>query len=376
MQKLAHRLAQAEAEAAPTGLRAAVAPAEPVPLPETAWIDVFGFSSLPDVLRAACASTLHFRASAHGSLPARSEVRISDLAIGDTTCADLVAVCPNLLVLEAKIGAFRGGSALGRALGTIPLRRLRLEMTSSRWELPRYWNGLRGIVAALGSGACKSLEALVLGVEHGAYDQLLLQLCGDNEESPMPLLRELTLWNWRNVRQTSVVERAIRTFRALQVSAMPGCIGARNLFWRGGDFPLRLNALTRYLLPPLRVECSICDAPLYERLDKFIVGPPTQSHIGFEIYTHQPPDRHSVTRVHSLATRLNCKNNCHSAFGLFLVAGHGDFVDTRCLPWAIACGGRLARIKVADPDVHLAHPCIDFQDAGDGISDWLTRLLF
>lgn len=376
MQALADWLAQVEAESAPAGLRAAVAPAEPVPLPESVWFDVFGFASLADVLRGACASTLLFRASAHGSLPARSEVRISDLALGDTTCAGLVGVCPNLQVLETRIAWFRGGKALGHALGTTMLRRLRLEMTASGWELTKYWDCVHGIVAALGSGSCKSLEALGLCLEPGPGDDLLLQLCGHNEQSPMPLLRELSLWNWRHVRHKRTVARVLRTFRTLQVCAMPGCIGARHLAWRVGDFPLRLNALTGDLLPPLRVECSLCGAPLYDRLDKFLVGPPTQNHIGFEIYTHQPPDRDSVTPVHSLATRLNCKNNCHSAFGLFLVAGHGDFVDTRGLPWALACGGHLARIKVSDRDMHLAHPRIDFQQAGDGVGDWLSRLLF
>mmetsp|Transcript_26494 Transcript_26494/g.106073 ORF Transcript_26494/g.106073 Transcript_26494/m.106073 type:complete len:260 (-) Transcript_26494:399-1178(-) len=108
----------------------------------------------------------------------------------------------------------------------------------------------------------------------------------------------------------------------------------------------RLNTESGVRLPPVDVVCAKCDGVLFSRVAAFFAGPPTQSHIAFELYLDAPPA--SALAPLAAPTQLNCARNCHAADGLFLVAGRGDFIDTRGFRYAVACGPRLARLRMAN----------------------------
>jgi len=104
----------------------------------------------------------------------------------------------------------------------------------------------------------------------------------------------------------------------------------------------RLNSETSMFLPPVAVVCARCGAPLFDRLDSYVIGPGTQAHISFEVYTQERP--HASVRGVDSPRQLNCDRNCHSVDGLFLIAGRGDFIDTRGFAFAVACGPDLAHL--------------------------------
>ena len=106
------------------------------------------------------------------------------------------------------------------------------------------------------------------------------------------------------------------------------------------------------LLTPLRIECGMCNRVLYEALDDYMIAPPQQPHIGYEIYTKCPPVATAVAPTEGDDTRLQCAGRCHDRLWLI---DHGSGIVDRCeRPYAIACGpaGRgyppLARAVDAD----------------------------
>ena len=90
------------------------------------------------------------------------------------------------------------------------------------------------------------------------------------------------------------------------------------------------------LLTPLRIECGICSRVLYEALDDYLIAPPQQPHIGYEIYTKCPPVATAVAPTEGDDTRLQCAGRCHDRLWLI---DHGSGIVDRCeRPYAIACG--------------------------------------
>ena len=90
------------------------------------------------------------------------------------------------------------------------------------------------------------------------------------------------------------------------------------------------------LLTPLRIECGMCNRVLYEALDDYMIAPPQQPHIGYEIYTSCPPVATAVAPTEGDDTRLQCAGRCHDRLWLI---DHGSGIVDRCeRPYAIACG--------------------------------------
>ena len=93
---------------------------------------------------------------------------------------------------------------------------------------------------------------------------------------------------------------------------------------------------------PLDVHCRLCGTAFYKNLTEYIVHPPQQQHISYELHTNVAPIAAATHAVDGDDTRLQCARRCHER--LWLVdAGSGyvtHLVDKR---FAIACGPATTR---------------------------------
>ena len=89
-------------------------------------------------------------------------------------------------------------------------------------------------------------------------------------------------------------------------------------------------------LQAIDICCRECHEPLYQGLTSYLVHPPQQPHILYEIHTDQPPSPHLLP-TDGDPTRLQCQRRCHGQ--LWVVDARSGFVhhllDRR---YAVACG--------------------------------------
>ena len=92
---------------------------------------------------------------------------------------------------------------------------------------------------------------------------------------------------------------------------------------------------------PLDVVCRCCGGALYERLDAYVVCPPQQGHITYEIHTDEPPLAAAVRADGADGSRLWCARSCQ---GHLWLVDHGSAFVRRVLgrKYAIACGPPVA----------------------------------
>ena len=88
---------------------------------------------------------------------------------------------------------------------------------------------------------------------------------------------------------------------------------------------------------PVDVVCRCCGGALYERLDAYVVHPPQQQHISYEIHTDEPPLAAAVKADGADDSRLWCARSCQ---GQLWLVDHGSGFVRRVLgrKYAIACG--------------------------------------
>lgn len=103
------------------------------------------------------------------------------------------------------------------------------------------------------------------------------------------------------------------------------------------------------LAEAIDLRCAVCGTVLFGGVTKYLIHPPQQPHISYEIHTDQPPiaehvrpmreDGMGVAGVDALdETRLQCKQDCHP--GLWVVdAGSHHVRHVLGHKYSIACGG-------------------------------------
>lgn len=323
-------------------------------LPEEVWAQVAAFCSLKVLLRGSATCSSIKRGMSVPTLPARREVRLAaERIIDEESIVSLLRGCPELRRLEACVHLRGKATVLGTefARGDLAesLSILWLTLVTTGWlrRISTIWPCL----IAIGNGAFSSLTSLRLELPSTPVgDRALLALCGDpGKPPPMPALAEIQLLTGWEVQSPAAIHVMIQRFNRLKDIAMPYSEGAARFRKAArADEHLRFNTRSPQILPPLRVSCGRCNQTIYDRLDRFVVGPPTQDHIAFELYTSQPPDLAATTSLAGSTTRRNCRRDCHSLVHQFIIARHGDFVDTRDFTWAIACGPTLAKIHPAE----------------------------
>ena len=98
---------------------------------------------------------------------------------------------------------------------------------------------------------------------------------------------------------------------------------------------------------------------LYERLDAYVVHPPQQQHISYEIHTDEPPLAAAVAADGTDDSRLWCARSCQ---GQLWLVDHGSGFVRHVLgrKYAIACGpqrgGRPALAMAIPARLRLARP--------------------
>ncbi|KAH8063230.1 hypothetical protein JL722_2393 [Aureococcus anophagefferens] len=373
------------------------------PLPEHVWSEVLGYNGLVDVEVAGRVARALRAASLAPDLPCRKA--IDCFALGRCVPGALGSRSPRLASLAGPAGTlalYRTSEVDGHAPCFPSVERLRLvhhrggpegglRLCSFQLGLGGYGR-LRSLELSASPDACApwlrrlgrgDAARLAPGGRAGADDRALYGLCDalrrGGGASPLPALEDLLLGGWRELwnlkarpRGDPPIQSVISSLPSLRRFSLPGAPGARHVDrrarpWRAG---LRLNALSPRLLPPLRLSCGLCGAVLYERLDACFLGPGTQPHIAFELFTDADPDA-GAAAVEGAATRRNCRRRCHAARWQFLLAGRGDSVNTRGFKWAVACGAGLAsrrfevdehrRLEVAPLDIEHRRLKIDIK---------------
>jgi len=87
---------------------------------------------------------------------------------------------------------------------------------------------------------------------------------------------------------------------------------------------------------PINVICGRCKTILYANLDKYYIGPPSQGHLSSELFTNQDPIQTAIYSTDKIATKLNCKKNCHK--GLWLIDAGTGYINRKGYNYALACG--------------------------------------
>ena len=350
------------------------------PLPEHVWSEVLGYNGLVDVEVAGRVARALRAASLAPDLPCRKAIDCFEL--GRCVPGALGSRSPRLFSLAGPAGTlalYRTSEVDGHAPCFPSVERLRLvhhrggpegglRLCSFQLGLGGYGR-LRSLELSASPDACApwlrrlgrgDAARLAPGGRAGADDRALYGLCDalrrGGGASPLPALENLLLGGWRELwnlkarpRGDPPIQSVVASLPSLRRFSLPGAPGARHVDrrarpWRAG---LRLNALSPRLLPPLRLSCGLCGAVLYDRLDACFLGPGTQPHIAFELFTDADPDA-GAAAVEGAATRRNCRRRCHAARWQFLLAGRGDSVNTRGFKWAVACGAGLAVCAPAD----------------------------
>ena len=100
---------------------------------------------------------------------------------------------------------------------------------------------------------------------------------------------------------------------------------------------LGCNFATDALPAAIDILCGVCYTQLFRNVCRYVVHPPQQPHISYELHTDAPPISSSVTPMDGDPTRLQCARGCHPT--LWLVDGGSGHV-TRLLGkrYAVACG--------------------------------------
>ena len=85
------------------------------------------------------------------------------------------------------------------------------------------------------------------------------------------------------------------------------------------------------------IHCGVCGGRLFDGVSSYVVHPPQQTHISYELHTDEPPTPSSVVAMDGDPTRLQCARGCHPT--LWLVDMGSGWV-TRLLGrrYAVACG--------------------------------------
>ena len=88
---------------------------------------------------------------------------------------------------------------------------------------------------------------------------------------------------------------------------------------------------------PVDIVCRCCGGTLYQGLDAYVVHPPQQQHISYEIHTDEPPLAAAVRADGDDDSRLWCARSCQ---GQPWLVDHGSGFVRRVLGrrYAIACG--------------------------------------
>jgi hypothetical protein len=122
-------------------------------------------------------------------------------------------------------------------------------------------------------------------------------------------------------------------------------------------------------LVPIDVHCGVCQRCLYAGLDSYVVHPPQQGHIAYELYTDVEPIAPATKPNEDDPTRIECAGRCQT--GLWVIDGGSGIVHhVLNRRFAIACGpatdGRMAlcvatRAKKADEnaDSSTRPPLVD-----------------
>jgi len=297
-----------------------------VELAEELWSLVLCFCELKEVLRCGAVSRLVQRSALCPWLGARRRVCLEE-DVDARTLARLVGACGELEVFGARL---RGTTEAWR----LSLPRTLLKMSLSFREPA----GLEYVLYELGvEGRCPLLEFLDVRLEGpGAKaSQFLFTTVG------LPRLRSLRVDAGAHV--TLDLDACLEACAHLETLALPNIRDVAQ-YRRGSAKKCRVNSESRMFLPPVSIFCGRCGSCIYKKLESFVVGPSTQPHITFELFTDQAPDNAIVVDAD---TRLNCRRNCHLEEDRFLIAGRGDFVDTKNFNYAIACGRHLARVTAS-----------------------------
>ncbi|KAH8070891.1 hypothetical protein JL721_4808 [Aureococcus anophagefferens] len=315
------------------------------PLPEHVWSEVLGYNGLVDVEVAGRVARALRAASLAPDLPCRKAIDCFEL--GRCVPGALGSRSPRLASLAGPAGTlalYRTSEVDGHAPCFPSVERLRLvhhlggpegglRLCSFQLGLGGYGR-LRSLELSASPDACApwlrrlgrgDAARLAPGGRAGADDRALYGLCDalrrGGGASPLPALEDLLLGGWRELwnlkarpRGDPPIQSVISSLPSLRRFSLPGAPGARHVDrrarpWRAG---LRLNALSPRLLPPLRLSCGLCGAVLYERLNACFLGPGTQPHIAFELFTDADPDA-GAAAVEGAATRRNCRRRCHAA---------------------------------------------------------------
>ena len=118
------------------------------------------------------------------------------------------------------------------------------------------------------------------------------------------------------------------------------------------------------LCVPLDIKCRLCGSTLYRRLSSYIVHPPQQPHITYELHTDVPPLAAATHAVDNDPTRLQCARRCHNQ--LWLVDGGSGHVVHVCeRKFAIACGPATSHGRRSYPPLAVAVPASDDDDDDD-----------
>ena len=102
-------------------------------------------------------------------------------------------------------------------------------------------------------------------------------------------------------------------------------------------------------LGPVDVHCGVCQRRLYANLSNYIVHPPQQPHISYELHTDEPPLSDAVTPYSEASawasaaaadqddTRLRCRGICHGRLWV-IDAGSGYVHHILGRGYSVACG--------------------------------------
>lgn len=298
-------------------------PTKMAEVPEENWVHVASYLSLAEISATGVVSRLVLKSFESPSLPSRQVLDLGTMS--SDNCAIVLRKCPHASSLRAVVVG--GGLQL-------PSTFERLDLTFRRHQpsLPPALPLLRSL--CLSNSLCdeRCIETL--------------RACS------MPLLEELGLYNGWEIDDWTQCADIVSSFPALRRVAMPFAGGARSMRKspNGREFDLTFNSLTKAFLPPITIVCANCGEAIFKNLSAYLVGPPTQNHITFELFTDQEPDASSVAFQNFDETQRNCRNNCHSERSLHLVARHfpGSPIDTRDFRYAVACGPDLAVVLSHD----------------------------
>ncbi|KAJ1452630.1 hypothetical protein M885DRAFT_526191 [Pelagophyceae sp. CCMP2097] len=311
-------------------------------LPESVWSVALSFAELREVETSARCSKLLFDAASAPWLPCRLRLCVHGPISG------LLQRCPLLKHAEGDVCAFDLSTSGAKHLETLaprcqdaaPIALLLAAVAGGLFPKLRTLDvaATRHREAPQGSGGGMALNGLAMRMPWFA-----------TLGAGAPFLRSLRL-TFVEPFASFHVDRLLQSCPVLQDIVLSGPFHFRVRRPRHFRENTRLNVLSHVRPPALRVRCGLCGAVIYANLKSYTVGPRTQRHISFEIYTDQTPTSSTDSPMGSpnAPRRLNCANACHAARDKFLVAERGGAINTLDFRWALACGEGLAVVSRLD----------------------------